>query len=242
MNQSSPHEPPTLADADLELLNAALDAELNPEQQAELQARLRSEPALDAELAALNAVRTGLRELPLTQPPRSFTLAAAPQRRLFSRLRLPPIFWLRTIAPAALVMLAALLWPAFNPAPAQLLTSLDPTEAPVALNAEPAAAPMMAAAAAPESMTAYGTETEAAELSAAAAPAESARMAPAGADAAIAPASDVVSPAAASDSVTATQQPQAAGSGLNPTILIAAAIGLAVILSGFAVMTQRRRA
>jgi hypothetical protein len=245
MNQSSLHEAPPLSDVDLELLNAALDAELNTEQQTALQARLRSEPVLEAELTALRTVRTALRELPLAPPPRSFTLAAAPPRRRPWLPWLPTMFWLRTVAPAALVMIAALFWSVLNPAPAQMLSSLDPTDLP-STNLPTADAPMMAAAAATDNLNAYGTEA-----APAAAAAETTRMAPEAVGAAAAgeivtamsaPVEEIAPAAAPADSATPTIEPAAMqAAGLNPSIIIVGVVGLAAIITGLFIWTQRRR-
>ncbi len=70
-------------DADLELLSAYLDGQLNPAERSALEQRLEGEPALRANLTELRATVSMLQGLTPVRPPRSFTLDAqvvAPKR------------------------------------------------------------------------------------------------------------------------------------------------------------------
>jgi len=77
----------------LEALSAALDGNLDPKQQAALQARLRDDERLRLGLQELREVRAGLGMLPRLRAPRNFTLTPEmvgrrPGRPAYPRLRL----------------------------------------------------------------------------------------------------------------------------------------------------------
>jgi hypothetical protein len=59
---------------DFELLSAYLDQELNPKEQAHVEARLHSDPQLRTILGELHQNRAALRSLPRLRAPRNFTL------------------------------------------------------------------------------------------------------------------------------------------------------------------------
>jgi hypothetical protein len=59
---------------DIELLSSYLDGQLKPSDSARLEARLSSEPELQAVLSDLRSARGLLRQLPLRKAPRNFTL------------------------------------------------------------------------------------------------------------------------------------------------------------------------
>ena len=87
---------------DTEAISAYLDGQLSPREQAQLEARLRREPALHAELEALDRTRSLLKAAPHYRAPRNFTLtpemAGIPERSpgfLFGLTRLA--FTLTTI-------------------------------------------------------------------------------------------------------------------------------------------------
>lgn len=71
------------SDEDLELLSAYIDNQLSAAERANLEKRLRADPALRAELEELRTTALVLRDLPPLPPPRSFTLdpAMVKQRR-----------------------------------------------------------------------------------------------------------------------------------------------------------------
>lgn len=259
MNQSSLHERPNLTDDDLELLNAALDDELTPTQQEQLHTRLAAEAVLAEEFAELRATRRLVRALPFIQPPRSFTLAAAPARRGGWFARFHRTIWLRTFIPAAAVMVLALIWPSLQPAPPQLLTSLDAT-VPAALSAEQSPAAAMAlepAVISPDQPSAGMMAAEAPIAGEAAA--GSTRMAdpPAGApEMAAAAAVPFVEEAATADSAAVSAEPYstesmpaAADTGaanigtvlFNPIVIILAAVVLAAIAGALANSRAQRR-
>ena len=66
-----------LSDRDLSLLSTYIDGELSAAQGASLQRRLQQEPALQAELDALQRTVSLLQSLPAVSPPRNFTLNVA---------------------------------------------------------------------------------------------------------------------------------------------------------------------
>ncbi len=93
-----------LPERDLELLSVYLDNELSEQERRLLEQRLRSEPALRAELDELQATVMALREMPPVPLPRSFTLDPATVR--------PHGFWARLgglrLAGAAVAMVLLL--------------------------------------------------------------------------------------------------------------------------------------
>ncbi|HEU5098860.1 MAG TPA: hypothetical protein VFU22_07575 [Roseiflexaceae bacterium] len=75
------HPDPQLNDADLDLLSAYIDRQLDDGERAALEQRLSAEPALRGALEELRATVALLRDLEPLKPPRSFTIAAAAPRR-----------------------------------------------------------------------------------------------------------------------------------------------------------------
>ena len=90
---------------DIEILSAYLDNQLSSHQRASLEARLRSEPELSAELDGLRNTRQMLRSLPKLRAPRNFTLAAQTYQKRASA-RLPAFFGaVSALSSALLIML-----------------------------------------------------------------------------------------------------------------------------------------
>jgi hypothetical protein len=104
--QSPQKNHPELAARDVELLSAYLDQELNERERTKLEARLKSQPELQAGLEELRHTRLMLRSLPRRKAPRNFTLRPemVPARR-----RLPvlfPVFRLSSAMAGLLLVLA----------------------------------------------------------------------------------------------------------------------------------------
>jgi hypothetical protein len=228
---------PQLNDADLELLSAYIDHQLDERERIALEQRLSQEPALRGVLGELRATVGLLHELEPLRPPRSFTIAApaaAPRR----------FWWFPWQAiGSALVALVCLLTfsyalirssggasqaPAAAPAPAAM-EAAAPTQAAVAGGAAPSSAMRQGVTAAPaaEAPTAAPAEMPAAPMAAAdsAAP-TTAAAAPMAAEAALATPEPTVAAASGAGPVAtaqpAAEAPAAAGSAA-PTVAAAAA-------------------
>jgi anti-sigma factor RsiW len=78
--------------SDFEQLSAYLDGELAPQEQATLEARLASEPALQQDLLSLQATLRLLNDLPTLKAPRSYALPTVHQQRPILPL------WARAVA------------------------------------------------------------------------------------------------------------------------------------------------
>lgn len=86
------HSDPQLNDADLELLSAYIDRQLDDDERAALERRLSQEPLLRGVLDELRATVGMLHELEPLRPPRSFAIAApAPAPRRFWSFQWPAI-------------------------------------------------------------------------------------------------------------------------------------------------------
>lgn len=193
-------ETKTLPEADLELVSAYLDNQLDSHERTALEARFEREPGLRQARDELGTTVALLRELEPVRPPRSFTLdAATVQPRPFWQF---PVVWLRAGSVFAALLLAITL-------------TLDV----VGQGASSAGAPMSTAAEAPAASAPEAADTSGgaasrlgAPTSAAAAAEESAPMM----SAAEAPAEATAAPAAESapqmgDLSIAAAEPTSAG-------------------------------
>ncbi len=95
---------PQISFHDIELLSNYLDDQLNPAQQAALEARLHTQPALAQELEAMRNTRLLLRALPPLRAPRNFTLSAQAYRKP-APTRLPSFFGAVSALSSALLVL-----------------------------------------------------------------------------------------------------------------------------------------
>jgi hypothetical protein len=210
---------PQLNDADLELLSAYIDRQLDDRERAALERRLSQDPVLHGVLDELRATVGMLRDLEPLRPPRSFAIAApTPAPRRFWSFQWPAIA-------SALVALVCVL--TFSYA---LIGSSDggsasaPAAAPAAMQeaAAPTAAPAAAAGAAPDSAMRQATTA----APAAAAPAAAA---PTAAPAAEAPAAPMIAADAPTTAPAAAASMASPAPAATPAPTVMAASGTSAI-------------
>lgn len=89
---------------DWQLLSAYIDGELSPTEQANLEARLQTEPALQADYATLQQIKTRIHQLPILKAPRNYTLDPA----RFGSSKVTRLRWPIWVSTAAAVLMVAL--------------------------------------------------------------------------------------------------------------------------------------
>lgn len=105
----TPEIPPELSEQDAELLSAYLDKQLADSATSALEARLKTDAFLRAELAALRQTVAWLHDLPSLQAPRDFTLTSADVKTLQVKpiIRLPRRnLWMTMVSAAAVLLIA----------------------------------------------------------------------------------------------------------------------------------------